>query len=102
MDDSAEFGTPGNAASPGANQILAQPPLQAAGDGSEGSFPHLDLLACYGFDVADLAQMFKWAKDMLPSPPSNETAKPPPRPPQTTRKRIQREVKMRRLHRRTP
>lgn len=38
MDDSVEFGTPGNTASPGANQILAQPPLQAAGDGPEGNF----------------------------------------------------------------
>lgn len=38
MDDSADFGTPGNTESPGANQILAQPPLQPAGDGSEGIY----------------------------------------------------------------
>lgn len=36
MDDSGEYGTPTNAASPGANAILAQPPLQQV-DGSEGT-----------------------------------------------------------------
>lgn len=98
MDDSAGFGNSGNAASPDANQILAQPPLQATGDGSEGNFPS----SAYGSDISDLAQMFTWAKDKLPSLPSNKTAKPPLRPPQTIRKWILHEVKMRRLHRRMP
>lgn len=36
MDDSVEYGTPANAQSPGANAILAQPPLSQSGEGSEG------------------------------------------------------------------